>query len=434
MINKLLHPHQNKHAISIIRSIKRYGSALDGSDTGTGKTYVSLAIAKYLNLIPIILVPLSAINSWEKVANLFEINIFIHNYEQFQRGNPRHITKIERKYKDSFNTSYKWNTSSKHLIIFDESHRCANHSTLNSKILRATLGTNSKVLALSATLAEDPTQMYSVGLVLKLFHNWPTYVRWGLKRGMGKGWPKGYRFKKKNRELNLCKINDDLYPSRGSRMRIADIEGFPENLIITEAYNMNGAKIIQELYDEMKDTMQLTKRLLTRAKIEQFKLDTILEMTNDLLDEGKSVIIFVNFKDSINCLSRKLKTKCIIDGSTTGNVRTKNIEDFQTNRSKVIICNNKAGGISINLHDIHGGHPRVSLISPPESARDLIQVFGRSHRDGTKSKTIQKIIWCANTVEEEMASNLNQKIGNIHIINDGDLADPRMVNLFDAKG
>ncbi len=73
------------------------------------------------------------------------------------------------------------------------------------------------------------------------------------------------------------------------------------------------------------------------------------------------------------------------------------------------------------MHDINGKYPRVSLISPTFSAQDLKQALGRIHRAGAKSPAIQKIIFCAGTVEEKVAKKVAMKIKNIDTINDGDI-------------
>jgi superfamily II DNA or RNA helicase len=436
--DEILHEHQVLHTKQLIHSILNNNAALDASDTGTGKTFAALALTKYFKLKPIVLVPLSAIDVWKKVAKLFHIDIYVSNYEQYQRGNNKYldrkdsfIEKIDRdgNKKTKRVTDFSWNTTNKNIIIFDEAHRCSNSKTLNSNILKASKKTKSKILTLSATIADDPLQMYSLGYTLNIFSDDPEYWRWAFSRGAKKGFF-GMKFTATNE--NLMKIHKDIFPNKGSRMKVSEIEGFPENFIITDPLTMKNAEKIQNVYDEMYDheMLAITRRIKSRMEIELLKIDTIIEQAKDLIEEGCSVAIFVNFKETIERLSVQLKTKCIVDGSVLGLERQKNIDDFQSDKERIILLNNGAGGMSISLHDLNGKYRRVTLISPPESAKELIQVFGRICRDGTKSKVMQKVIYCANTVEEEIAENLSNKVSNINKINDGDLADPRMLSLF----
>jgi hypothetical protein len=81
----------------------------------------------------------------------------------------------------------------------------------------------------------------------------------------------------------------------------------------------------------------------------------------------------------------------------------------------------QAGGVGINLHDEHGGHPRVSLISPGFSAIDLRQTLGRIHRAGGQSPAIQKIIFAADSVEMRVCALVKKKLNHLDLINDDEL-------------
>ena len=59
----------------------------------------------------------------------------------------------------------------------------------------------------------------------------------------------------------------------------------------------------------------------------------------------------------------------------------------------------QAGGTGLSLHDEHGNHPRMSLISPSFSAIDLRQALGRIHRATGVTPAIQKIVFANDTVE-----------------------------------
>ena len=101
--------------------------------------------------------------------------------------------------------------------------------------------------------------------------------------------------------------------------------------------------------------------------------------------------------------------------------RQTNIKNFMKNSEKVIICNIKAGGIGVSLHDIHGDHPRASLISPTWNSLDLVQSLGRIHRAGGKTKSLQRIIYAARTIEENIARKIKGKLKNLSSVNNGDL-------------
>ncbi len=433
VLDPQLFPVQNPHAQRLIYALEQKGAALDGSDTGTGKTYVALAIAKHMGLFPIVLTPKAVKHSWTKVArDIFRIPCFVSNYEQYKLGNTEYL-KVD---KDPLR--FHWNLPTDSLIIFDEVHRCKNYTTINSKMLINAKRTGAKILALSATIANDPLQMYAIGQVLGLFHDWPGFWRWAAEHGAHKGiW--GWEFSREDTPETrdaLRKIHAEIYPMRGSRLRTAEFgDLFPENRILAEPFSMGTADKIQQLYDIMREELHhlhdrtkndrsasaLVEILRARQEIELLKVPTMCELAEDHVEEGNSVILFVNFQATVDALAERLKTRCIIDGRIPDEEREKNRQDFQDDKQRIIICNNAAGGVGISLHDIHGRYPRVTLISPTYSAVDLVQSLGRAPRAGAKSKVLQKLIYCADTIEEEIAANVRRKIHNIQLINDGDL-------------
>jgi superfamily II DNA or RNA helicase len=197
---------------------------------------------------------------------------------------------------------------------------------------------------------------------------------------------------------------------------------------------MSSADQIQEIYNKMKEEIAklketkkkdkeciLTEILRARQEIELLKVPTFIELAEDHIEEGMSVVIFVNFEQTIQALSERLKTRCIITGSIKNEEREKNIKEFQEGKQRIILCNSRAGGVGISLHDEYGNYPRISIISPTYSAQDLKQVLGRIHREGSKSKALQKIIFTSGTIEEEIAEKVQNKLDNITLINDGDL-------------
>ena len=53
------------HAKVLMTSLLNHGYAKDGSDTGTGKTFVALYLAKKMGLVPFVLCPKSVVPSWK---------------------------------------------------------------------------------------------------------------------------------------------------------------------------------------------------------------------------------------------------------------------------------------------------------------------------------------------------------------------------------
>jgi len=170
-------------------------------------------------------------------------------------------------------------------------------------------------------------------------------------------------------------------------------------------------------------TSKLTAILRARQRIELIKAPLFIEMIEEGLENNMSVAVFVNFTETLEALAERLGTKCIVNGKVSNEARQKNIDDFQNDTQRVILINIAAGGAGLSLHDINGKYPRLSLISPSYSAVLMRQATGRVWRDSAKSKSIQKIIFVANTVEENVCKLVNNKLDNLDLLNDGDLTN-----------
>jgi SNF2 family DNA or RNA helicase len=235
----------------------------------------------------------------------------------------------------------------------------------------------------------------------------------------------------------MVRIHTMLYPKRASRMRI-DVLGdmFPQTQITATPYTLDKKRAeeieleYKKLHLELEEIKNkkdkdkgnpLTFILRAQQRIEILKIPIFIEMCNDLRHNNYSVVIFVNFTKTLEVLCDMLHTSSKIYGEQTQSERMKVIDDFQSNKTSIIVCNIKAGGIGISLHDTTGTNPRASLISPTWSSIDLVQALGRIHRAGGKTKSLQRIIYVAETVEEKIAEKLKNKLLNINSINNGDL-------------
>ena len=419
--------------------LEKYGAALDGSETGAGKTYAAVATARELGLNVAVVCPKAVITPWNKVITThFGLkSIFVLNYESVKTGKYKNIGEWKNVNRTSSKKKFVWNIPSDTLLIFDESHKLKGNGTKNSEIAIAAKNQGYPILCCSATNAINPMQLKAVGYILGLYKSgsWMAYLReHGCEQGRF-----GWEFS--GDKQILSKLHNDIFVKRGVRLKKIDIPDFPKNEIIAEAYDIGEAseKEIKRVYAEMdvelatlKKKSKATKEWKINAMTiqmralqtsELLKVPVFVEMAEDSIESGMSAVIFCNFSDTIKALSKRLNTACIIWGDNKNQLeRDKNIEDFQTDKSRIILVNIKAGGTGLSLHQLDSKFPRISIISPTFSAMDLVQVLGRIHRSGSKSMALQKIVYAAGTVEENVCDNLQSKLDNLSIINDNDLS------------
>lgn len=419
-------------------AIKKNGAALDGSDLGTGKTYSAIAVARELGMRIAVVCPKAVIYSWNKVIrqHFGMTPEFVLNYESVKTGKYKDIGVWKPVSKISTREMFVWKIPKNTLIVFDESHRLKGHGTQNSEIAIAAKKQGYKILCCSATNAINPIELKCVGFITGLYKTgkWTQFLR---EHGCEKG-RFGWEFDGDKDVLK--KLHGNLFLERGVRITRDEIPGFPDSEIVAEAYNIDdkSEKDLKIVYEEMNKELTLLRAkakntkeyqvnsmvimLRARQQAELIKVPLFVEMAEDAIEDGMSVVIFVNFSDSVRALSKRLNTNCVVWGENKGNERDTHIADFQSDKKRVIIVNIKAGGAGLSLHDLNGNYPRISLISPTPSAVDLRQALGRVWRDGGKTKSLQKIVFVANTVEEEVCEKVKAKLSALDTINDGDVS------------
>jgi superfamily II DNA or RNA helicase len=437
----LLFPFQIQPVKRLVSSIMTYNAALDASDTGTGKTYTACAIARHMGRRPFVVCPKAVISSWKKALAYLGVKpIGVINYEAVKNGKTG-----AGKFIDEVKEKFQWTLPENSIVIFDEIHRCANKTSQNSKLPIGCKIQEIPALAISATAAHNPLQLYGLGLLLGLHEGGSSFYQWAYRFGVRKG---GMGMEFSGGKKHLIALNKEIFPRRGNRVRIKDLgDAFPDTMIMADIYDMGDeTSEINKIYAEMQEELHklsmkeakdpashLVIQLRARQRVELVKIPLLAEMTKDAVDEGKSVAIFLNFTDSVKALAEKLKTECLVVGGQKEEDRQGFIDAFQKDEERVIICNIQAGGVGISLHDLNGKHPRVALICPTYRAVDLKQALGRVHRAGGKSKSLQKIVFAAGTIEEDACLAVQQKINNIDQINDGDIAPEFKIVDFEPK-
>lgn len=426
-------PYQILHVMNLVAALKKSDTeaVIDGSNTGTGKTYTTIATCLQLNLRPYIICPKSIMGNWKMVCDMFGVvPIAIVNYETIRQGkeydsklNPipsKHVNKKDGSFVWNFDKLQKKNV----VIIFDEAHKCKHKNTLNGKLLLSAKN-NAKIMLLSATLCDKPIDFMVYGYILKLYDT--------IKKG--KGWIESIIVEDRNKfgkyESSLSK---HIFPHHGSRMTMEDLgTAIPKNIVCTDCYTIDkaSAKKINDEYEKIKKSLEkveagaLTTILKARQNIEEHKVPVLIELCENYLELHHSVVIFVNFVKSLNMLKAELTkneiTFSYIVGGQTVEDRTEQIEKFQNNTHRVMLSMIQSGGESINLHDINGTHPRVSLISPSFSSIELVQALGRIYRTGTKSRVLQRLVFCDNTYETTVCNTIKKKIEFVNKLTDDDL-------------
>jgi Helicase conserved C-terminal domain len=440
-MDKLL-PFQIPHVESLIASLSRHGAALDCSDTGTGKSYCAAAITATMGLRPLIIGPKAGVANLYRVFLEFGITPLGNvNYETFINGkyyatyddfqSERRVAcpmiKITREPKRGLNgqviptasgrprlvvTDIRWDLEPRTIIIFDEAHRGKNgrssgRDTINSKLLasiRTAVSRDRQIytLIMSASLTDKLENLDVVAFVLGLYRPYVPQVYAQFLRRHGREPAQIFK-----------SIHQLLFPSYASRITIVDVQrisdAFRDNDVRAKVYrvDLETSRQIQEQHEIIRESLSELHHMRTgdgwgriiRAwqKIEIFKVPSAQRLIAKHLAAGRSVLVFVNFRETERVLLEGAQASPSrvgqIHGGQSAEERGEIITRFQNDEIHLVICQIRAGGTAISLHDLHGRRQRVSLIFPTLSAIDLKQALGRIHRANAKSSAIQRIIY-----------------------------------------
>lgn len=398
-----------------------HGSSLDTSRTGTGKTVVACRVARNVDKVAVIC-PKICIPQWERELREQDIEpVFVLNYEKVRTGNTKFLSKK--------NKEYTWNIPPDTLIIWDEVHRCKSPTSLNANMLITAKKQNIRNLMLSATAAKDPTEMRALGYVLGLHSlnkdagSLKGWIKWmrdhGCRMDPFRNWVSGAL-------KHLIRLNETMYGERGCAYQITEADlpnAFKENQIITEPLQFGTSNSIAAAYSDIvsqvlldmvngvhePEPSVLVQILRARQLVEALKVSDTCALIRDALAEGFSTVVFVSFTDTVRLFQAEFPDAAVIVGGQSAAEREEGIMAFQNNEKRVMLCNIAAGGAGVSLHDIHGGHPRMSFINPTYNPVDHIQTLGRIHRNGSQSNAVQRVLVAAGTIEEEIISIIERK-------------------------
>jgi len=402
---------------------------------GGGKTYIAAEVHRRKvtgRLYHVVFCPKSVVETWRRVLDSFGLadTHFVINYEQLTSAS---------KYAGSGDLG-KWNTRGATKlwiwnpklvdqidVIFDEAHRCNGQGSKTGELLIGARKQEIPHLLLTATPPDSPLKMQALGISLDLFPR-ERFWDWAISNGARKSYiHKGFEFpmySQKDRDRArgyLEEINKALFPERGVVMTHEELRRHypkghlylqPLTIEDNEKFEAKHAAELQALAKAVEDSeLKLVEALHLHQELEFRKIPGFVEQAKDLLAEGSSVVCFVCYRQTAISLAEELDAGLII-GEQSSQERQKLIDDFQANKTRKLVLTVSAGSEAISLHDLHGDHPRWSLLSPIWNPVILKQALGRIQRAGGKSVVNQRIL-VAGGMEERIYRRCLQRLQNM---------------------
>jgi len=326
------------------------------------------------------------------------------------------------------------------LIILDEAHYVSNGQASRTKLVNSFSKKSKYLWLLSGTpMTNRPMNYFNLLSLIEspVAQNWMAYaIRYC----------QGYQFKAGNRKVwnvtgasNLEELRDRTSKQFLRRLK-TDVLDLPDK-IITPVYLRVKSKEYENLMGEYYDwydknpnessslTVQFSKLMKVRQIIAEEKIKDTIEIAENILEQGKKLIIFTNFTDTLNKLMEHFgKIAVKLDGSTSKPNRQHAVDQFQENdKIKVFVGNIIAAGVGITLTSAEAVIFNDLSFVPGHHS----QAEDRAYRYGQKNSVSIYYPLFENTIEGVIYDMVNEKKKNIETVmgdnlNTGDIMEEIM--------
>ena len=320
------------------------------------------------------------------------------------------------------------------LVVIDEAHYVSNAQAQRTKIIMDLTKDIKRLWLLTGTpMTSRPMNYYNI---LKLIdspvsQNWMAYaIRYC----------NGYQFRVGNKKVwnvtgasNLEELRERTSRQILRRLK-TDVLDLPEK-IMTPVYLRLKSRLYEGLMGEYYDwynnrqeeskslSVQFTKLMKVRQVIAEEKIATTIELAENIIEQGKKVIIFSNFTEPLKKIHEHFGKKSVyLDGSTSKPARQDAVDKFQESDKIQVFCGNmKAAGVGLTLTAAEAVIMNDLSFVPADHA----QAEDRAYRYGQKNNVSVFYPLFENTIEGviyDILSHKKQIIGTV-MGDDGTSAD-----------
>ncbi len=414
-------------------------------DMGLGKTTSTIIAALETGAKKILIIcPASLKINWEReIRNYTDRSIFISEGKKFSLEHDFVIVNYDI-LKNFYNIKEKENSLiyklNPELIIIDESHYASNPQASRTKLINHFSKRSDRLWLLTGTpMTNRPMNYFNLLQLIEspVAQNWLAYAI----RYCG-----GYQFTAGNRKIwnvngatNLEELRDRTSRQVLRRLK-TEVLDLPDK-IITPVYLKLSSKEYEGLmgeyfnwYKNNKEessslTVQFSKLMKVRQVIAEEKIEHTIELTQNIIDQDKKVIIFTNFTDALNRIADHFGKQAVrLDGSTSKPQRQYAVDQFQENdKIKVFVGNMRAAGVGLTLTAAEV----VIMNDLSFVPGDMSQAEDRAYRYGQKNNVLVYYPIFQNTIETIIYDIVNNKKQNIETVmgdnlNKGDIVEEIM--------
>ena len=303
------------------------------------------------------------------------------------------------------------------LVIIDEAHYIQNKQAQRTKLINDFVSNVDRLWLLTGTpITSRPINYFNLLNLIEcpVAKNWMAYV---------KRYCNGFQFQAGRRKIwnvsgasNLEELRDRTAPLVLRRLK-ENVLDLPDK-IITPVYLRLKSKEYESLMGEYYDwydkngesdslTLQFTKLTKVRQVIAEEKVASTIEICENIVEQGKKVIVFTNFTKTLEMILEHFGKKAVrLDGQMSQKERQMSVDRFQNEEDVMVFVGNiKAAGVGITLT----AGEAVVMNDLSFLPSDHSQAEDRSYRYGQKNNVLVYYPIFDNTVEGIIYDILKKK-------------------------
>jgi SWI/SNF-related matrix-associated actin-dependent regulator 1 of chromatin subfamily A len=418
---KYSHRPPLEHQKDAIKSLVENKKFILADDMGLGKTTSTIIAALETGAKKILIIcPASLKINWQReIENYSDKPTSIIEGKKWEDGtfviiNYDIIKNFhdEKKKDDSVLLKTKFD-----LVIIDEAHYIQNKQAQRTKLINDFVSNVERLWLLTGTpITSRPINYFNLLNLIEcpVAKNWMAYV---------KRYCNGFQFQAGRRKIwnvsgasNLEELRDRTAPLVLRRLK-ENVLDLPDK-IITPVYLRLKSKEYEALMGEYYDwydkngdsdslTLQFTKLTKVRQVIAEEKVPSTIEICENIVEQGKKVIVFTNFTKTLEMILEHFgKSAVRLDGQMSQKERQLSVDRFQNDESVMVFVGNiKAAGVGITLT----AGEAVVMNDLSFLPSDHSQAEDRSYRYGQKNNVLVYYPIFDNTVEGIIYDILKKK-------------------------
>ena len=439
--NMLMEPYEyQKEGIAYALEKKK---CIMGDEPGLGKTAQAIGVLTVTKAFPaLVICPASLKVNWQRELRKFGgltgvilsdenkqtwqrfwemkksdgracAEVFIVNYESLKKFFVERIRRDGRFTLKSVDFDERINLF--RTVIIDESHKCKNSGTQQSKFVQGIAMGKEYVLELTGT----PVVNNNIDLIQQLNIMGRLNDFGGYSKFMAR-YCAGERKSSHLKELNWL-LRKNCFFRRMKKDVLTQLPDKTRSYLVTDIDNMKEykaaerdvIKYLREYRDADDDKVQrairgaiMVKMSILKQISAKGKVSGAIDIIHNTIDGGQKLIVFCFLKEVVQALKQEFRDAVTVTGDDNDRQKQWAVDRFQSDEScRLIILNYRSGGTGLTLT----AASNVLFVEQPWTYSECCQAEDRAHRNGQKNAVNCVYLLGDGTIDEYMYNLIQSK-------------------------